>query len=40
MPRTHPRRLPRLLDLVRIGAIDPASMLTESEQLPAVIEAY
>jgi threonine dehydrogenase-like Zn-dependent dehydrogenase len=36
----HRRYLPRLLDLVRTGAIDPASMLTQSGSLPSALEAY
>ena len=36
----HRRYVPRLLDLVRTGAIDPSSMLTQAEDLPSVIDAY
>jgi threonine dehydrogenase-like Zn-dependent dehydrogenase len=36
----HRRYLPRLLDLVRTGAIDPSSMLTQTEELPSALDAY
>ncbi len=36
----HRRYLPRLLDLVRTGAVDPASLLTQEVEVPDVIEAY
>ncbi len=36
----HRRYIPRLIDLVRTGAIDPASVLTQSEALPSVLDAY
>jgi threonine dehydrogenase-like Zn-dependent dehydrogenase len=36
----HRRYLPHLLDLVRTGAIDPATVLTQSEGLPSVLDAY
>ena len=36
----HRRYIPQLLDLVRTGAIDPASMLTQVEDLPSVLDAY
>ncbi|MCW2501669.1 MAG: glutathione-dependent formaldehyde dehydrogenase [Frankiales bacterium] len=36
----HRRYLPRLLDLVRTGAVDPATVLTQYEPLPSVLDAY
>ena len=36
----HRRYLPRLVDLVRTGAIDPASVLTQDERVTSVLEAY
>ena len=36
----HRRYVPRLLDLVRTGAVDPSSMLTQAEDLPSVLDAY
>ncbi|WP_445259030.1 zinc-dependent alcohol dehydrogenase [Nocardioides aurantiacus] len=36
----HRRYVPELLDLVRTGAIDPASVLTQDEPLGSVIDAY
>jgi threonine dehydrogenase-like Zn-dependent dehydrogenase len=36
----HRRYIPRLLDLVRTGAIDPATVLTQVEDLPDVLQAY
>ena len=36
----HRRYIPELLDLVRTGAVDPATVLTQSEALSAGIEAY
>jgi threonine dehydrogenase-like Zn-dependent dehydrogenase len=36
----HRRYVPRLLDLVRTGAIDPATVLTQDEPLVSVIDAY
>ncbi|WP_377105328.1 alcohol dehydrogenase catalytic domain-containing protein [Propionicimonas sp. T2.31MG-18] len=36
----HRRHIPRLLDLVRTGAIDPASMLTQEVEVPSVLDAY
>jgi hypothetical protein len=34
------RYLPRLLDLVRTGAIDPSTVLTQIEDLPSVLDVY
>lgn len=36
----HRRYLPRLLDLVRTGAIDPTTVLTQVEDMPSVLEAF
>lgn len=36
----HRRYIPRLLDLVRTGALDPATVLTQEGDIPSVIEAY
>jgi len=36
----HRRYLPHLLDLVRTGAIDPSTVLTQVEDMPAVLHAY
>lgn len=36
----HRRYIPRLLDLVRTGAIDPSSMLTQEPELTSAIDAY
>lgn len=35
-----PTDMPRLLDLVRTGAVDPSSLLTQVEELPSVLDAY
>lgn len=36
----HRRYLPHLLDLVRTGAIDPSTVLTQVQDLPEAIDAY
>ena len=36
----HRRYVPHLLDLVRTGAIDPSTVLTQVGDLPSVLEAY
>ena len=36
----HRRYIPELLDLVRTGAIQPSSLMTQLEELPSVLEAY
>ncbi|CCG03769.1 alcohol dehydrogenase [Blastococcus saxobsidens] len=36
----HRRYIPDLLDLVRTGAIDPSTVLTQVEDLPTVLDAY
>ncbi len=36
----HRRYIPQLLDLIRTGAMDPSSVLTQAEGLPSVIDAY
>lgn len=36
----HRRYLPHLLDLVRTGAIDPLTVLTQVEDLPTVLKAH
>jgi threonine dehydrogenase-like Zn-dependent dehydrogenase len=36
----HRRYLPRLLDLVRTGAIDPTTVITQVEDMPTVLQAY
>jgi threonine dehydrogenase-like Zn-dependent dehydrogenase len=36
----HRRYLPRLLDLVRTGAVDPLAILTQAEPLTAALDAY
>ncbi len=36
----HRRYLPRLLDLVRTGAIDPSTVLTQVTDVPGVLDAY
>ncbi|MCF6507402.1 glutathione-dependent formaldehyde dehydrogenase [Blastococcus sp. MG754426] len=36
----HRRYIPHLLDLVRTGAIDPSTVLTQVEDMPSVLDAY
>ena len=36
----HRRYIPELLTMVRTGAVDPSTLLTQVEELPSVIEAY
>ncbi|WP_299951394.1 zinc-dependent alcohol dehydrogenase [uncultured Modestobacter sp.] len=36
----HRRYIPHLLDLVRTGAIDPSTVLTQVEDMPTVLAAY
>lgn len=36
----HRRYIPRLLDLVRTGAVDPATVLTQDQSIGSAIEAY
>ena len=36
----HRRYIPQLLDLVRTGAVDPATVLTQVEDMPSVLDAY
>jgi threonine dehydrogenase-like Zn-dependent dehydrogenase len=36
----HRTFIPRLLELVRTGAIDPTQILTQREPLSAAIDAY
>jgi threonine dehydrogenase-like Zn-dependent dehydrogenase len=36
----HRHYIPHLLDLVRTGALDPSSMLTQVEDPPSVLHAY
>jgi threonine dehydrogenase-like Zn-dependent dehydrogenase len=36
----HRRYIPHLVDLVRTGAIDPASVLTQEVELPSAVDAY
>lgn len=36
----HRRYIPHLVDLVRTGAVDPATVLTQEEQLVSSVEAY
>ena len=36
----HRRYLPRLLDLVRTGAIDPSTVITQDEGVTSALEAY
>ena len=36
----HRRYIPRLLDLVRTGAVDPATVLTQEEPLTSALDAY
>lgn len=36
----HRRYVPRLLDLVRTGAVDPATVLTQDEPIGSVLDAY
>jgi threonine dehydrogenase-like Zn-dependent dehydrogenase len=36
----HRRYLPRLLELVRTGAIDPTTVITQVEDMPTVLQAY
>jgi threonine dehydrogenase-like Zn-dependent dehydrogenase len=36
----HRRYIPRLIDLVRSGVLDPAEILTQREPMTSVIEAY
>jgi len=40
MDDSNHRYIPRPLDLVQTRAIDPASVLTRSEALPPVLDAY
>jgi threonine dehydrogenase-like Zn-dependent dehydrogenase len=36
----HRRYVPHLLDLVRTGAIDPSTVLTQVDDMPSVLDAY
>jgi len=36
----HRRYLPHLLDMVRTGAVDPSTVITQVEDMPTVLEAY
>ncbi|CAA9390436.1 zinc-dependent alcohol dehydrogenase [uncultured Nocardioides sp.] len=36
----HRRYLPRLVDLVRTGAVDPGTVLTQTADVPSAIDAY
>jgi threonine dehydrogenase-like Zn-dependent dehydrogenase len=36
----HRRYLPHLIDLVRTGAVDPSSLMTQIEDVPDVLDAY
>jgi threonine dehydrogenase-like Zn-dependent dehydrogenase len=36
----HRRYLPHLVDLVRTGAVDPSSLMTQLEDIPDVLDAY
>ncbi len=36
----HRRYLPRLLEMVRTGAVEPKSVLTQTEGMPSVLDAY
>jgi len=36
----HRKYVPDLVELVRIGAIDPTAIITRREQMPSVIDAY
>lgn len=36
----HRRYVPKLLDLVRRGSIDPSTVLTQEDELPNVLDAY
>ncbi|WP_104524439.1 hypothetical protein [Blastococcus atacamensis] len=36
----HRRYIPHLVDLVRTGAIDPSTVLTQVEDMPSVLDAY
>jgi len=36
----HRRYIPRLLDMVRAGSVDPSTVLTQVEGLPSVLDAY
>ncbi|WP_249522759.1 zinc-dependent alcohol dehydrogenase [Modestobacter marinus] len=36
----HRRYIPHLLELVRTGAVDPATVLTQVEDMPTVLQAY
>jgi threonine dehydrogenase-like Zn-dependent dehydrogenase len=36
----HRRYIPRLIDLVRNGVLDPTEILTQREPMTSVIEAY
>lgn len=36
----HRRYIPGLVDLARTGAIDPATVLTQSEDMPSAVDAY
>jgi len=36
----HRRYIPHLLDLVRTGAIDPSTVITQVEDMPDVLQAY
>lgn len=36
----HRKYIPQLLDRIKSGAIDPSSLLTQTEGLTSVLEAY
>jgi threonine dehydrogenase-like Zn-dependent dehydrogenase len=36
----HRRYIPRLLELVRTGAVDPSQLITQVAELPSVLDAY
>jgi len=36
----HRKYIPHLLDLVRTGAIDPSTVITQVEDMPTILEAY
>jgi threonine dehydrogenase-like Zn-dependent dehydrogenase len=36
----HRRYIPELLTLVRTGAVDPTTVLTQVEDMPSVLDAY
>lgn len=36
----HRKYVPDLVELVRVGAIDPTAVVTKREQMPSVIDAY